>query len=146
MQPSILLCCSQQQARAGVVFFHLFLFSFSVTVSIFLEFGHTRMGLFSTSFSFSLGAHKGIWELWSFVSFGCSIFLFPARWIRFMTVLAMEPLNHYGSSPVLHPPRGFFLSHSSIGLSRLQTAMNKRTRRIDNDLSTLSFVYFQGMD
>lgn len=39
----------------------------------------------------------------------------------------------------------FSSSLCSIRLLRLQTVMNKRTRRIDNDLSMLSFVVY-GMD
>ncbi|ETS01932.1 hypothetical protein M419DRAFT_119136 [Trichoderma reesei RUT C-30] len=44
-----------------------------------------------------------------FSCFGCLCFLYTARWIRFMTGLAMESLYHYGSSPVLHLSRGFLL-------------------------------------
>ncbi|PTB75513.1 hypothetical protein M440DRAFT_324395 [Trichoderma longibrachiatum ATCC 18648] len=128
------------------------IFPYSISFSLFssgpclylLEFGHTRRGSCLIIVSFPAWRSQG--HLGNLVSV---VFCF---WLSFFSCALV--LVHDGPRDGVTQPLRFFscvfishglsfLSRSSIRLPRLQTVVTEKTRRIDNDLSTLSFVYFR---
>lgn len=146
--------CSQQQSKRDSDFFFSSLFSFHFFI-----------------FSFSLRLSFCCFSFWSLVSHthdgDYCLFLYRLALTRaygkfvalssFFFICALGSVHDGSCIGVTLPLRFsplcvFFLIisfscvfASAIRLSRLQTVMNKRTRRIDNDLSMLSFVVL-GMD